>query len=161
MTEQTPEYWIRRAKEIATKVHEGQFRNDGGPYIEHPARVAEKASDRLKPIAWLHDTIEDHPDKISLGDLKREEFPSYIVDAVGLLTHKEGDSNVEYWKKIVVNKDAVAVKLLDIQDNLDSNPSEYAKQKYARALQLFQQAGYSLDSKNKVCFESIVMVDNS
>lgn len=144
LTEQTLEHWIQRAQEIATTVHEGQTRNGGGAYIEHPARIAAKAPDRLKPIAWLHDTIEDHPDKISLEDLKKEGFPSYIIVAVDLLTHKKGDSNVVYWKKIMANADATTIKLLDIQDNLGSNPSEYAKQKYARALDLFKQAGYSI-----------------
>jgi len=42
------------------------------------------------------------------------------------------------------NKDAINVKLFDIQDNLGESPSEHAKIKYAKALELFKQAGYSL-----------------
>lgn len=80
-TEKTLDYWIKRSQEIATKVHDGQTRRNGGAYIEHPARVAAKSPENLKPIAWLHDTIEDHPDKINLNDLIREEFPDYIIIA--------------------------------------------------------------------------------
>ena len=136
--------WIRKAQIIALAIHEDQKRSDGRPYVEHLAQVAAKVNDRLKPIAWLHDTIEDHPDKISLDDLRKEGFPSYIVDAVDLLTHKKGVSNMEYWKQILTNQDAVAVKLRDIEDNMGDNPSEHAKIKYAKALDLFKKAGHSL-----------------
>ena len=144
LNEQTLEYWIEKAKEIATRTHEGQQRTNGRPYIEHLTRVANKAPDRLKPIAFLHDAIEDHPDKISLENLKAEGFPTYILVAVDLLTHRKGITNKEYWTSILSNPDAINVKLLDIQDNLGESPNEYQKQKYAKALALFQKAGYSL-----------------
>lgn len=144
LTEQTLEHWTELAKQVATRIHEGQRRTNGGPYIDHPARVAEKVEPRLKPIAWLHDTVEDHPDKISIEDLKGMGFPSYIIDAVDLLTHRKGDTNMAYWKKIATNPDAVAVKLKDIEDNLGGNPTEYQIQKYGRALDLFKQLGYTV-----------------
>ena len=142
LTEQTVEHWIERAKQIATVAHEGQKRTNGSPYINHPARIADKAELRLKPIAWLHDVPEDT--NVTLEDLKREGFPTYILAAVDLLTHRKGDTNMAYWKKILTNPDAVSVKLMDIQDNMGETPSEYAKEKYGRALALFKQAGYSL-----------------
>jgi len=125
-------YWIERAKQIATLAHEGQKRNSGSPYIEHPIRVASKVEDRLKPIALLHDVVEDT--LITLKDLEDLKFPSYILDAVDLLTHKKGDTNVTYWNKIMTNPDAINVKLRDIEDNLASIPSVYARSKYAKAL---------------------------
>lgn len=134
--------WIERARQIATIAHEGQKRTNGSPYIEHPARIAAKVEDRLKPIAWLHDVVEDT--KVTLEDLKAEGFPTYILDAVDVLTHKNKEPNVTYWKRILTNPDAVIVKLRDIEDNLAETPSEYAREKYARALTLFKQAGYSL-----------------
>jgi (p)ppGpp synthase/HD superfamily hydrolase len=141
LVEQTEDYWINRAREIATLAHQGQKRRGGEPYITHPEAVAISVENRLKPIAWLHDVPEDT--SVTIDDLKKEGFPSYITDAVSLLTHIEGVSNVEYWKEILTNKDAVSVKLADIKHNLASNPSEHAKQKYAKALELFRQAGYS------------------
>ena len=144
LSEQTIGHWIERAEQIATAIHSEQKRTNGRPYIEHCKRVADNVEDRLKPIAWLHDTIEDHPEKISLEDLKTEGFPTYILEAVDLLTHRKGDTNMAYWKKILTNPDAVNVKLRDIHDNMSETPSDYAREKYGRALHLFKQAGYSL-----------------
>lgn len=131
---------IELATMIATNAHKGQTRNDGCPYITHPLRVANNVEDRLKPIAILHDVCEDTP--ITLERLKDHGFPPYILKAIDLLTHKEGDSNIVYWNKILTNEDAAKVKVQDINDNLNDNPSDHAKLKYTRALALFKQYGY-------------------
>jgi len=59
----------RICKKIATEQHEGQLRKyNGGPYIQHPIRVAEMLEHRLhikndilKSAAVLHDVLEDCP----------------------------------------------------------------------------------------------------
>lgn len=135
LSDQTTEHWIQRAMNIAVIAHRGQTRTDGSPYIKHPSRVADAVEARLKPIAWLHDVVEDT--RVTLEDLKVEGFPSYIVDAVDLLTHRKSDSNIAYWTKIKANPDATAVKLADVNDNLNDTPSEYARNKYGRALSFF------------------------
>lgn len=135
-------HWIDVAEKIATAAHKGQFRRGGDPYITHPARIAARVEDRLKPIAWLHDVVEDTD--ITIANLRSMGFPDYVLDAVELLTHRKLDSNEVYWKKLLTNKDAATVKLEDIRDNLASAPSEYSKEKYARALALFKQYGYEL-----------------
>ena len=142
LVEQSNDYWIEKALQIATIAHTGQKRNGGGDYIEHPKRVALKVDDRLKPIALLHDVIEDT--NVTLEFLKKEGFPSYVLVVLDILTHKKGDSNSVYWNKILTNPDAINVKLHDIEDNLAESPSEYAIEKYKRALKLFKDAGYSL-----------------
>ena len=142
LSEMSIKYWIDRALEIATIAHEGQRRKGGGPYIEHPKRIASQVEDRLKPIALLHDVPEDT--KITLEDLKKEGFPSYIINTIDLLTHKKTDSNQVYWNKILINSDAVTVKVLDIKDNLEGSPSDHARLKYAKALELFKKNGYSI-----------------
>ena len=138
----TIEHWINRMREIATAAHEGQTRRGGEPYITHPEAVAAMVEDRLKPIALGHDLIEDT--KVTLDDLKKEGFPSYILDAVDLLTHKDKEPNVTYWARIATNPDALEVKKKDIAHNLGSNPSEHAKQKYAKAIEFFKQKGFSI-----------------
>jgi (p)ppGpp synthase/HD superfamily hydrolase len=133
---------IELAKWIAEQGHAGQFRKDGTtPYMEHVNAVADAVEPRLKPIAYLHDVLEDTP--VSLEELKELEFDSYVLDAVDLLTHRGSTPNIEYWKKIATNPDATAVKLADIQHNLSSQPSEHAKVKYAKALTFFKALGYS------------------
>ena len=55
------------ALNFATKMHEGQVRHDGTPYINHPIRVANyvkkyknsKELDMLVICSYLHDTLED------------------------------------------------------------------------------------------------------
>lgn len=133
---------IEMAKQVATAAHNGQTRRGGDPYITHPARIAARVENRLKPIAWLHDVVEDT--NITIANLRSMGFPDYVLDAVDLLTHRKIDSNEVYWKKLLTNKDAITVKLEDIRDNLASNPSDYARQKYTRALELFKQYGFEL-----------------
>ena len=136
--------WIDLAKQVATKAHQGQKRKGSGdPYIVHPTRVASKVPDRLKPIAWGHDLVEDT--NLTLEDLKNIGFPQYIIDAIDVLTHKNNEPNITYWKRILTNPDAITVKLRDIEDNLNDCPSEHSKEKYTKALDLFKKAGDSLD----------------
>ena len=130
------------ALQIATEAHEGQTRNNGSPYIEHPKRVAAAVEDRLKPIALMHDILENT--KVTLLDLEKAGFPPYVLAAVDVLTHKHGDSNKVYWHKILTNPDAIKVKVVDIKDNMGDNPSDYAKAKYVRALDLFKKYGISI-----------------
>lgn len=135
MIEPSIEQWIEKMRVIAHEAHKGQTRNNGRPYIEHPERVAAAVEDRLKPIALGHDLVEDT--QVTLEDLNAEGFPLYIIEAVDLLTHRKGEPNLSYWGKIKANLDALAVKLADINDNVNDTPSEYAKQKYGRALSFF------------------------
>jgi (p)ppGpp synthase/HD superfamily hydrolase len=133
---------IELMRELAHERHEGQFRNDGvTPYVTHVEAVADSVEDRLKPIALGHDLIEDT--NVTLDELKKLKFPVRVILAIDLLTHKEGVSNIEYWKRISANADATAVNIADIRHNLSSNPSENAKAKYGRALVLFKSLGYS------------------
>lgn len=135
-------YWIKLAELVATAAHSGQTRSDGSPYITHPCRVAANVEDRLKPIAWLHDVVEDT--NVTLAQLRKMKFPEYIINAVDLLTHRREHTNVQYWTEIAKNADATAVKLVDIRDNLSDSPTEYQQKKYASALALFKQYGYEL-----------------
>lgn len=135
-------YWINMARTIATGAHKDQTRRGGEPYITHLARIADRVEVRLKPIAWLHDVVEDT--YIEIEDLVNTGFPKYVTDAVDLLTHRKNDTNEVYWKNILSNKDAITVKLEDIRDNLSGSPSKYSRQKYKTALELFKQYGYTL-----------------
>lgn len=55
---------IKKAYECANKLHDGQFRQSGEPYIIHPLNVAyilteEKADANTICAGFLHDTLED------------------------------------------------------------------------------------------------------
>lgn len=143
LTENQLKVLIDQAKKIAEAAHLGQTRNDGTtPYMKHVQAVADAVEDRLKPIAYLHDTVENT--EITIQDLIKIGFPSYITDAVNLLTHKNNEPNLSYWTKIAGNKDAATVKIKDIKHNLSDNPSDRQKNKYSQALQLFSKFGYDI-----------------
>jgi (p)ppGpp synthase/HD superfamily hydrolase len=132
---------IEQAKQVAEAAHKGQTRKDGRtPYFKHVEQVANAVEDRLKPIAYLHDVVEDTP--ITLEELREAGFPEYVVEAVDLLTHKNQEPNVHYWGRIAKNKDAAKVKIEDMKANTVDTPNPRQKEKYMRGLNLFARAGY-------------------
>ncbi len=89
---------IRSAYEYAARLHEGQFRKSGDPYISHPIAVAEiVASLGLDTdsicAAFLHDTVEDCPDRTSIEDV-RASFGAEVAMLVDGLT-KMANINIE------------------------------------------------------------------
>jgi hypothetical protein len=131
-SEQTVGVWIKLADEVLHRAFPLDSRA-----IRHATRIAFNVDDRLKPIAFLHDIPEDT--HITIEDLIKLGFPSYIIDAVRLLTHLKGVSNMDYWTAIKTSPDALEVKRKDINDNLNDQPSDHARQKYAIALKFFDE----------------------
>ena len=79
---------IIRAFNVANKMHEGQFRKSGEPYIIHPLNVAcILASLHVGPdticAGLLHDVVEDT--EMTLDEL-REEFGNDIAELVDGVT---------------------------------------------------------------------------
>lgn len=89
---------ITSAYEYAKRVHEGQMRKSGDPYITHPIAVAEiVASLGLDTdsivAAFLHDTIEDQPDRANLKEIGQLFGPDVAMLVDGLT--KMADINIE------------------------------------------------------------------
>ncbi len=66
---------VKRAFEIAAKAHEGQFRDSGEPYIQHPLAVVDillsmKPDEDSIVVALLHDVLEDTD--VNVNELRRE-----------------------------------------------------------------------------------------
>ena len=130
---------IALAEKTAREAHHGQFRKDGvTPYITHPAAVAAAVPDEVKPIAWLHDVIEDTA--VTLADLRAAGFPEHVLAAVQTLTKIEGEDYEKYLARVCANPDARRVKLADLEHNLSGQPSEKAREKYLRALPILLRA---------------------
>ena len=109
---------LDRAIQIAVKAHAGQTRKDGTPYILHPIRVMMRQSGLTAMIvAVLHDVVEESD--ITLDDLKREGFSRDIITALRLLTRRKGVSYRDYISAIATNPLARAVKLADLEDNMN------------------------------------------
>lgn len=133
---------ILRAFLRAKSLHEGQKRNSGEPYIIHPVAVAEIAlslgldTDSIC-AAFLHDTVEDCPDKIDLEDLKKEfgEEVSLLVDGLTKMADisiaDKEEAHMENIRKMLLamSKDirVIFIKLCDRLHNmrtLDAKPED-------------------------------------
>ena len=136
---------VRRAYDVARKVHATQFRDEGSPYIVHPIRVAVSIVDELRLYspklvcsALLHDVIEDSPedDPVTRSDIA-EWFDEEIAEIVWLLTKLEDVSLPEYLARIeaAAETGAPIVKLCDRLDNMRSvihTPKLEKKRRYIR-----------------------------
>ena len=109
---------LKKAISLAEKAHQGQVDKGGHPYIGHPKRVMGKCeTTEEKIVAMLHDVMEDTD--YTADDLRKEGFSEEIVTALHYLTHREGESYMEYIERICENSLAVRVKYADLQDNMD------------------------------------------
>jgi len=136
---------VRRAYDVARKVHATQFRDEGSPYIVHPIRVAVSIVDELRLYspklvcsALLHDVIEDSPedDPVTRSHIA-EWFDEEIAEIVWLLTKLEDVSLPEYLARIeaAAETGAPLVKLCDRLDNMRSvihTPKLEKKRRYIR-----------------------------
>jgi (p)ppGpp synthase/HD superfamily hydrolase len=134
-------FQIEKARLIATAAHHGQFRRDGvTPYITHPEFVASQVEDRLKPIAWLHDVVEDT--WINMDVLWNSGIEVYVLDAVYWLTRHRYETYNDYISRLINHgkQDAIIVKLADMRHNLSCQPSERTIEKAKWALPMLEEA---------------------
>jgi len=128
---------IVTARNFAQMAHINQFRRNGTtPYFKHVEGVARTVKPQTPEniaTAYLHDVIED----TSYGsiDLQKIGMPEEVVEAVNLLTRFDHQPYEEYLKDIKENVIAKAVKIADINYNLNDNPTDKQKEKYKKALE--------------------------
>ncbi len=149
---------IERAYETAARLHAGQSRRSGDPYITHPLAVATILAELGMPhdticAALLHDTIEDT--QYTIGQL-REEFGEDIaalVDGVTKLDKvKYGDAaQAETVRKMVVamSRDirVLVIKLADRLHNMRTLryiPRAKQEQKSRETLEIFAPLAHRL-----------------
>lgn len=101
---------------VAIKWHGEQKDKSGILYITHPLRLAEQL-DRWedKIVAALHDVIEDTD--CTMATLKLL-FPPIITDAVDAITRRDGESETDYYVRVMANPIATRVKYKDLKDNM-------------------------------------------
>lgn len=120
---------LKKAISYALKMHEGQLRHDGAPYIRHPLNVVKnvlkyKKSKNLEALlisACLHDTLEDS--KASYYDIV-DLFGAQVASIVLELTTDEDMKNIMgkdcYLAIKMKNMSswALVIKLCDRLDNI-------------------------------------------
>lgn len=113
---------MQRAKDLAHRAHAGQVDKAGRPYIEHVARVAAtvEATGNMEAVAaaWLHDCIEDHPDR---EDEAAAFLPDNLMLSVLLLNRDAALNDDCYYTGIRSDHIAFMVKLADLADNMDES----------------------------------------
>ena len=135
----------KKAMKIAYDAHHGQLDKGGLPYVFHPWHLAEQMDDEISTIAaLLHDVVEDTD--WTLEQLEAEGFPPESMEALGLLTHPEGQPYMEYVAGLRHNSVAVKFKLADLRHNSDftrlsavtAGQRARLEQKYAPAFALLE-----------------------
>lgn len=105
------------AMQVAYTKHAGQVDKAGVPYIFHPYHLAEQLQDEIAcTVALLHDVVEDTD--TTFEELS-EKFPDEVIEALRFLTRTKDTPYLEYVKDIKKNKIATAVKLKDLEHNMD------------------------------------------
>lgn len=100
--------------------HKDSVDKGNNPYIDHLLYVSNNCTNYKSKIAGLlHDILEDT--SCTEYDLLKNNIPKDIVDAIKLLTKKEGAIYKEYIKQLVNSNNAIAleVKFWDLTNNMD------------------------------------------
>ena len=108
------------ASVICRLIHYGDYDKGGVPYHLHPEAVARMFSwedMELRTIAYLHDTVEDHPEKISI-EFIREFFGDEIANAIDAISKRKNETYKEYINRVKQNELAKAVKVADLKHNM-------------------------------------------
>lgn len=122
---------LRLAYDYAKRVHEGQYRRSGEPYIVHPVAVASLLADQHLDdstiiTAILHDTVEDteatHADVSRLFGVEIADLVDGVTKLTNLQLSSTETKQAENFRKLFVatSKDlrVILVKLFDRLHNM-------------------------------------------
>lgn len=115
---------LEAAIALAVDRHRGQRDVGGVPYIVHCLKVmcgVETVREMIAAV--LHDTIEDTD--LTLEDLRQASFDEEIVEAVDLLTRREGETRMENAQRIVASGNLLALKAKISDNKQNQDPDRY------------------------------------
>lgn len=134
---------LETAIALAVAAHQGQRDKSGAPYILHPLRVMfrlETEEERI--VAVLHDVLEDTPH--TRASLEEKGFAPHLLDALELLTKREGERYDDFIARLAPNPLARRVKLADLEDNMDVRRLSSVQPKDAVRLEKYLRAHRAL-----------------
>ena len=109
---------LENAITLAVQQHAGQVDKGGQPYILHPLRVMLQLQQPDQQIvAVLHDILEDT--HTTAQDLQNLGFQTHIIQAIQALTKLPHETRVQAAMRTAQNPLACAVKIADVQDNMN------------------------------------------
>jgi len=110
---------LEDAIRLAEEAHKGQVDKAGQSYIMHPLRVMLRCKRPVEMIvAVLHDVIEDTD--ITMDALRTNGYPPEVLEALDCVTKRSGEDYDSFVARAAANPVARAVKLADLEDNLDT-----------------------------------------
>jgi GTP pyrophosphokinase len=149
---------VERAYAVAARVHQGQFRKNGEPYITHPVAVATILAELgLTPstlaAALLHDAVEDTPYKLEQLEKEFGQEIAQLVDGVTKLdkvVYGEAAQAETVRKMVVATAKDIRVLLIKLADRLHNArtwkyvPAEAAEMKARETLEIYAPLAHRL-----------------
>lgn len=136
-----------RAILLAYKLHDGQLRANGDPYIGHPLSVmlgiVDSTSINVKIAAVLHDTVEDCEYTFEQAE---DDFGPHVAFLLNAVTRREDDDGADepysdFIDRVVESGgDAILIKIADINDNLSDLHNLQDEAKRLRLSKKYQNA---------------------
>lgn len=143
--------------DLVLEAHSGQKRRDGSDYSSHPVRVANRVR-RLFPedtgvmfqAALGHDLFEDT--EITRSTLYARGVNPEVIRLIGILTFEDGMNYEDYIARIAADPMAREIKQLDMEDNLNDDPTPKQIRKYSRGLGYIEGFKAGMAHAAGVCF---------
>lgn len=137
---------LEKAIGIAVEAHRKQRDRYGSPYILHPLRVMCRMESTIeKTVAVLHDVVEDTD--WTFEKLRDEGFPPPVIEALDSVTKREGEAYHDFVRRSAANPLGCAVKLADLEDNMDVRRMPEITEEAKTRLQKYRRAWEVLEAK--------------
>lgn len=122
--------------ELAKLIHVKDNYGDK-PYWLHLSDVANHVAEPYKDLAWLHDTYEDHPRAWYMTQMF---LPSKLIPDILAISRQDDELYKDYIQRIKTsgNQAVIAVKIADLQSNLQHKPKASLEKRYNEALSILQ-----------------------
>tara|TARA_B100001245_G_scaffold116798_1_gene85727 strand:+ start:1553 stop:1972 length:420 start_codon:yes stop_codon:yes gene_type:complete len=134
---------LDKAISIAVDSHSGQVNDKAQPYVLHPLRMMFKAvTIEEKIIAVLHDVIEKTT--IDLEYLRSVGFSDRIVLGIDALSRRPQENYDKYIDRVAENKLATKVKIIDLDDNINSLDLDKSQESKSNKFLKYQKARNTL-----------------
>ena len=134
---------LDKAISIAVDSHSGQVNAQSEPYVLHPRRMMFMAvTIEEKIIAVLHDVIEKTT--IDLEYLRSVGFSDRIVLGIDALSRRPQENYDKYIDRVAENKLATKVKIIDLDDNINSLDLDKSQESKSNKFLKYQKARNTL-----------------
>lgn len=139
------EEMVIQARELSKLIHQEQTDQEGNPHYEYlNALAGDCYFDEMKAVAYLQDAVEHQPDRISIGDIRRQ-FGDEIGDAVDAITRRPRENSEDYYVRLKQNPLALGVKMKDLRRRIadlektdaDENVTRARREAYQASLNYF------------------------